>query len=242
MIAVLIVFVICAIPTFILGLFIRKGKGLMLISGYNTLPKALRDTIDKRWLSRSAGNMIIRLSVELVLLGVVLFFEIPFAFFIVFAILMIDSTVSSIRIYSRFPKTKMNVWSLRILMAITVAMLIGMPVLFYFGEREPNVFIYESSFRIDGMYGTEVPISTIRDIALIELSMRDIGTGMRRNGYSLGNTLKGHFGSGLLFVAASSSPTIRIERFTSNIYISFSDAEQTVGLYERLLEAVQAIE
>ena len=45
--AVLIIFAACVAPVFIMGLFIRKGKGLMLLAGYNTMPPQEREKINK---------------------------------------------------------------------------------------------------------------------------------------------------------------------------------------------------
>ena len=89
------------------------------------------------------------------------------------------------------------------------------------------------------MYGLEVDLANIRDITLLELSMREIGPGRRTNGYATGSTLRGHFTSGLLFVRPDSSPTIRIERERGpNIYISLRGSEATRILYSELSAAL----
>ena len=235
----LIIFGVCALPLFILGIFFRWEKGLILLSGYNTLPKELRDTIDKRWMGRAAGNMMIRMSIELALMGVAIYIESGILFAVFFAALMLDACFSSIRIYRKFPKTKMSEWGVRILVATSVIMIVGTGALFYAGEREPNITIGYDSIGIDGMYGTEIAFRSIREITLIESSMRDIGAGRRLNGYGgPGGMLKGNFTAGLLFVDSTSSPTIRITRFPQNIYISFRDSERTRALYAQMTGAI----
>jgi hypothetical protein len=91
------------------------------------------------------------------------------------------------------------------------------------------------------MYGLSVGLSEISNISLIERSMREIGPGMRTNGYGgIGGALKGHFqsnslGKKLLFVQAASSPTIKIERIDrKDIYMSFRDAETTRAVFSEL--------
>ena len=87
---------------------------------------------------------------------------------------------------------------------------------------------------ISAMYGLSVDFSDISDITLLEQSMREIGEGVRTNGFN-GGAWRGHFTAGLLFVVPDSSPTIRIERYTaSTIFISFRDSVQTPMLYDRL--------
>ncbi|MCL2565515.1 MAG: DUF3784 domain-containing protein [Defluviitaleaceae bacterium] len=237
--AVLIMMGVCAFPLLIMGLFLRRGRGLMLISGYSALPKAAKDRIDKIWLGRAAGNMLIRMSIELVLMGVAIYLEIGIFFVAIFALLMVDACFSSIRIYSVFPRTRKSVWGMRILIVTSVATIIGVGILFYFGEREPNITVGYNSVRIDGMYGVEIDFAAIREITLIESPMRDIGAGMRQNGFNLGTTLKGNFTRGRLFVDSDSSPTIRIELSPQNIYISFRDSGRTRSLYTELTGAIQ---
>lgn len=125
----------------------------------------------------------------------------------------------------------------------TVIVLIGLAVMFYFGEREPDVVINNDRIKIKGMYGLSINPSEITDISLIEKSMKEIGVGRRTNGYGgLGDTLKGNFksdtlGETLLFVRAGSSPTIKIGRAGKrDIYISYKNAERTNQLYKDLMQ------
>lgn len=75
----IIIFVLTTIPLFILGLFIKKGKGLMLIAGYNTLSKEERDKVNKEELSRTVGNLLIRMAIEILLLGVAINYRLKWA-------------------------------------------------------------------------------------------------------------------------------------------------------------------
>lgn len=54
--AALIVFSLLGLLFLILGVAFRRGKWLLLIAGYNTLPKAERDGIDAGKLGRLSGN------------------------------------------------------------------------------------------------------------------------------------------------------------------------------------------
>ena len=117
---------------------------------------------------------------------------------------------------------------------VLVVTLAGTAALFIVGEREPAVTVYGDSVRISAMYGTTVAFDNISEITLLNQSMREIGAGMRTNGYG-GAAWRGHFTAGLLFVRPDSSPTIRIERERgSSIFISFRDNAATEAVYREL--------
>ena len=129
--------------------------------------------------------------------------------------------------------------SAKIAIAITTVTLAGICALFIIGLREPVVTISSDSVRISAMYGLTVDFSEISNITLLDESMREIGAGVRTNGFN-GGAWRGHFTAGLLFVVPDSSPTIRIERYAaSTIFISFRDDGQTPMLYDRLRRYIQ---
>jgi len=126
-----------------------------------------------------------------------------------------------------------------ILFSAIIVLAIGL--LFYYGEKEPEVSILDNSIQIKAMYGLNVDLSDIDEISFIEKSMNDIGVGRRTNGYDgIGEALKGDFksdtlGDVLLFVCSKSSPTIKISRFSDkDIYISYKDREKTKKLFNEL--------
>jgi len=114
-------------------------------------------------------------------------------------------------------------------------------VLFFYGEKDPDVRILEDNIQINAMYGLKIDFSEIAEISLIEKSVEDIGVGRRINGYGgFGGTLRGNFksdvlGETLVFAQANSSPTIKIERIgRKDVYISFKNSESTERLYHDL--------
>ena len=129
--------------------------------------------------------------------------------------------------------------SSKIAIIITVASLAAVGVMFITGIREPIVTVHSDNIQISAMYGLNVDFSDISDISLLEQSMREIGAGIRINGFN-GGTWRGHFTAGLLFVVPDSSPTIRIERNRGDtIFINFRDYERTRSLYDELSYYVQ---
>lgn len=215
----------------------------MLLAGYNTLPKKEREKIDRKALSKTAGNLLLRVALELFLFGVAIHLRLKPAQIIFLIAFIADLCVTIFVMWRKYPG--LMAFKSRAAAAVTAAVsavaIIVVGGVFYFGEKEPAVSVTDAGLHIGGMYGADVAFSEITDISLLEKSMNDLGVGLRVNGYGgLGDALKGHFsidgaGRRLLFVRAESAPTILIRRAASeDIYISFSSAEKTKELYRQL--------
>ncbi|HHU75035.1 MAG TPA: hypothetical protein GXZ28_10530 [Clostridiales bacterium] len=125
---------------------------------------------------------------------------------------------------------------------ITVIIFIAMGFLFYYGEKDPEVSVYDDRIEIKAMYELNIDFSEIADISLIDKSVSDIGIGRRTNGYGgIGGALKGYFksdtlGESIVFVQSKASPTIKIERIhPRDLYINFRDSDSTKNLYNELI-------
>jgi len=241
---------IVIIPMLIMAIFLLNGKGAFLIAGYNTMGKAEQEQYDKEALCRFMGKTLIVICICMVFIFIGVHLGIPWITYtgIVFTFVFALACAVYTNTGKRFLKkdadlevvagiTRKNKVSMITVGVITIMLIIGLSVLIYQGEREPTVNVLDDGIQIRAMYGLTVGFSEIRDISLLEQSMREIGVGRRTNGYNAGGSLKGHFTSGLLFVQANISPTIRIERINgSNVYISFHDSEQTRMLYSELIQ------
>ena len=89
------------------------------------------------------------------------------------------------------------------------------------------------------IYGTEFPVSEIREISLVD----SIPSGARTNGAAAGDLLLGHFrldgvGDALLYVHTDQMPCIKIELEEKTIYFTAETEEETAALLELLKEAV----
>jgi len=128
-------------------------------------------------------------------------------------------------------------------MVFAVVILVGVGILILWTSRPANVNIADNAVQITGAYGAIIYFSDIQSIVLLEESMREIGPGRRRNGTNVGDTLRGRFDAGLLFVRnAEEGPTIRIDRHgDSPVFISLDESGDTRGLYMDLLGAANFI-
>ena len=242
--------IIMIILMLIMAAFLLNGKGAFLIAGYNTMGKAAQEQYDKEALCRFTGWLLIAVCFAMALILTGGHFGILWLMYagICLILLLAFGSIIYTNTGKRFLKKDADLGevsagitkSIKWIIIILVVTIIGVGVLFYQGEREPTVNIFDDNIQIRAMYGLSVDFSEISNVSLLEQSMREIGVGRRTNGYSTGNTLKGHFTSGLLFVQANESPTIRIERNSgSNIYISFRDGEQTEMLYNELMATIR---
>ncbi|EHQ89000.1 DUF3784 domain-containing protein [Desulfosporosinus youngiae] len=236
----MIIMEVCAVLLLVLGLFLKKGKGLMLLAGYNTMSKEERDLIDKRELSKAAGNLMFRAALALALLGLTIYFKLSWGTIILMVILIADPIILSVRMSAKMPKTTSR-GGIIVALVFTAVTFIFVGGLLFYGEKEPVVKISDNQIRIAGMYGLSVDFSDISSISLIEKSVADLGAGRRTNGYGgFSESLKGHFdspdlGKVLLFVKSGASPTLWIERESQeDIYLNFKDGEKTKALYQEL--------
>jgi uncharacterized membrane protein len=74
---------ITGILLFALGFFTRRFKLAMLISGYNTAPKHVKETYDIDKLTRLVGNLLMLSSLALILGGLLSYFVTILSMFII---------------------------------------------------------------------------------------------------------------------------------------------------------------
>ena len=244
-------------------LFIN-GKGSFLLAGYNTMSPEKKAQYNENVLLSFIGWLLIIYTIGL-LLGI-LMFDVGINWFgtIIMAVIHLalfwgivytnigirfkkittddSSNDVSPEVIRKAEKSKkiINIGAI----LISVIMLIGIGVMFYYGEKDPVVNITTTGINIRAMYGLNIDITDIAEISLLGNSMHDIGIGMRTNGYGgFGIRLKGNFqtdsfGQSLLFVNANSSPTIHISRKNaSDVFISNNNGEATRSLYQEIITA-----
>ena len=135
------------------------------------------------------------------------------------------------------PVSKRTVW---LIIIVTVVFVFATNLI---GEKDPTVNVYDDSIEIKSMFGTNINMDDIEEISLLDESMREIGIGIRTNGFGgFFGANKGHFeakdGSKMLiFTQANSVPTIQIQiKNGPPVYISFRDPSETIALFNELQE------
>jgi len=242
---------ILAATLVIMAVILMRGHAMFLIAGYNMLGDKERDMMDQKKLGKFMGKLLLVLAVCMLVMGLGIRLDMPILTMIATVAVVVASMGAVVYGYTgkRFLKdgieadeyrarwniqdSKFGMKSAAIVFTVTFV-IVG--ALLYFGEREPVITVNSNSIHIDGIYGTTIYLVEVMDIELINETMADIGTGIRRGGYGgLTGTLKGNFTAGLLFVDSRQAPTIRIERWNdADVFISFSDPQATQVLYYQL--------
>ena len=138
---------------------------------------------------------------------------------------------------------KILLWLMGIMAFGTLTVMVVVPILLFFGEKEPTVKIVDNSIQISGLYGVKIDFTEIIDISLMENKISSIGLTMRMHGYGSRNTQKGYFqsnrhGSVLLFTRTNSLPTIHIQRKgKADVFLNFRNNAATRTLYDELKTA-----
>ena len=260
----IIIFGIVVIALIILATLLLNGKGAFLIAGYNTASKEEKSKYDEKALCRFVGWLLIVISFCMLLFPAGYYFEMAWLAYCGIAIIMLGSfgaviyantgnhfrknIDSEVSVTDENKDTKSTAKSAMVATSvISVIVLIAVVVMFYQGDKDPDVNILDNGVQIKAMYGLNIDFTDITDISLIEKSMSEIGLGRRMNGYGgIGEALKGNFqsdilGETLLFVQSRSTPTLRIERTNGkDIYISFRNGETTETLYHEMIVNIPA--
>ena len=136
--------------------------------------------------------------------------------------------------------------SARTTIFIIIITIVFIIVLTMIGEKAPVVNVLDDRIEIKSMFGTTISKDDIAEISILDKSMREIGVGLRTNGYGgFTGTYKGQFkandGSAMLvFAQVDAAPTIQIQ--TKNgppVFISFRDNNRTKELVQELIEKYQ---
>jgi len=253
-----------ALPLIILAIFLLNGKGAFFIAGWNTMSSDKKAAYDEKAICKATGWLLLMLSAImmlwplggyigsslLIIVSSIIFLVLTFGF--VFYVNISKRFRSGIEpgdlttTTERKPMSRGKKVAIVLGIVLSAQVFIGMGIMFYQGERDPRVTINNDHIRISSLYGRDISLTSVAEITLINSSMKETGIGRRTNGYSSGGpALKGYFnsmehGTQVLFVYATSSPTIKISQNLGGvIYISFRNSDKTVITYQELSTAMQ---
>lgn len=107
--------------------------------------------------------------------------------------------------------------------------------------RNPAVTFSGDRMIIEGLYGTSLAKTEVKDVSLLEepLTLLDKTNGSALLGVFKGNFTSDELGAALVYVRDSSSPWICIRREGAPVLLCLSSASDTVALYERIVSWVK---
>ena len=140
-------------------------------------------------------------------------------------------------------RNKTSRFTLFIGLSITIITVIISGILFYYGDKDPDIRIENNSVTILSLYQTRLDFDNIEGIEIIHQSMYELGLGTRISGYKgFTQAAKGRFrsptyGDIVVYVQGNTKVTIRIHVSNQNdVFISLRSVDATKALYDKLIK------
>lgn len=223
-----------------LGFAVKYLKWYWLISGYNTASPERKKQYDIAGLSRLSGNFSFLLAGMMVAAGVFTWLKMDIALLVEMGLVFLSICIllvkaqkfdgAALRPDGRLkpgPKTTL------LLLSIFIVFIYGMLI---YGALPTAVEASPEALVIKGMYGTEVPWASVREVTLLNALPK---IAYKANGYNLGTRLKGFFrlrsgGRVRLFIINGRPPYIDIVTERERIILNLQEPEETRRLYQRI--------
>ena len=223
---------------FLIGAGLLVVKYPMLISGYNTMPKADREKIDIRPYSIFMRKVFVVMGIIIITGGFLLRLIDQRSWFSVLGFVTIITGCGLLiregrRLTKNIQTSKYQKWSFRIAIVITLLVF-----LFVFNIGLPaKIEVKDNTFVIHNSYGMRIPTDSITDVEITD-ELPTITT--RSNGLGFGNYQKGYFrtkefGTVMLFFHSGHGPYLVIKSTTKPpVFINRNTKEEIEALYRAL--------
>jgi len=227
-------------------------KQTWLIAGVNTMSKKEKEKVDLEYIGKYFG-LFFGIFGGIMILGVFIctylnimnYFHrsMPIAIlaFCAFLILYFN-VIKRKRIYNKTDTAQtqsMDVPTKKWRKFISIAIVAPAGLLIYFGYKEPKVVIDTNAFKLNGLYGVNLPFTEIAEADTIVWSKMP-AISRRTNGISLNKVHRGKFRTAdgekiHLSIQCGVSPVIRIvEQDGSVYYINRKNAAETRQIFKKL--------
>ena len=240
----------------LIGIVVGVFKQTGLIAGVNTMSREKKAKMDMDYLAKYfglffgifGGIMIVGVFI-CTYLNIMNYFHrsMPIAIlsFCAFIILYFN-VIKRKRIYNKNDAiqtqpidVQTKKWRKYIPAAIVTATVIPVGLLIYFGYKEPKVIIDANAFKLEGLYGVNMPFSRIAEADTIVWSKMP-AISIRTNGISLNKVSRGKFKTAdgekiHLSIHCGVSPVIKIvEKDGSVYYINRKNAAETRQIFKKI--------
>jgi hypothetical protein len=134
-----------------------------------------------------------------------------------------------------FPESK---WLILAPFAIMFVISIPVALIIYMGYKEPNVSFESSTFRLQGIYSINIPISEITKVDT--LSWPEMPAFWRTNGFAFSKVNRGHYkttkdDNAYMNVHSGVNPVIRIvDKQGVVYYINRKNADETRQIFNKI--------
>lgn len=231
---------------FILSIVLLSGKGSWLIAGYNTSRKEQQEKYDKKKLSRSAGVMLLIVTVATLSLTLL------HINFIIYAIIIFISVIITIIFMNKYcqkpisedekPNTNFEKgpWqnnNTKMLTGIGIVVIVGIitAISMFYSSKPPVYSVNDGTFIISTEFGQKINLSDIKSVQV----KNDLPANLSKvNGLGLGTILKGKFTSNIgdvtVYIDSSIPPYIYINTTSGLIILNNQSKTKTQTLFSEL--------
>ena len=242
-----IVFILMAFLFLLIGIVVKHFKCYFLIAGYNTMTKEQQAKVDIEKTGNIVGNFGYAMFFIQILASVLGYFKYEtLSFMISFISIMVGVIIVFIKAErydgnDRNPDGSIKKGKKIMIAVISVfftAIIIGISILMFSGNKASDIIIGNNYIEIKGMYGTDILIDDIKEVSLEESIPKIIA---KTNGSNLGSKLKGNFkleelGKVKLFIDKDKPPFIFMKLDQSYIIINFESRQATEDIYKKIKE------
>jgi hypothetical protein len=230
---------------FVIAYFLYFKEAYWLISGVNTSP---RQTAHERYnlpgLTKHLGRMcgllgfIVLVSAVGAFAGLEMLFMLPLCLVFVIVPVFLFGTER----YMYEGKKSQRIINI-VITAFMAAVVIFVAVTTVVGAKVPVIEIKDEKLMIESMYGAEIPLESIKQVQMIDLTGRKIG---KLNGFNMGNNLKGRFavedlGSVKLYQQGKPCISVLITTSDDTYIINLGSEAENESLKTKITDAVNKV-
>lgn len=187
-----ILFIVIGFIMFILAYFLYFKEAYWLISGVNLRPRqTVRERYDLPGLTKHMGRMCALIGLILLVSGIGTFLDLDMVVIVPlgFIFIVVPAFLFGSERYMYEGRRTQRILNL-VITAVLAVIVFFTAVMMVSGARAPKIYIEDESLVIESVYGTEIPLDSIQNVAMIELEGRQLS---KINGFDLGDRLRGRF-------------------------------------------------
>lgn len=238
-----ILFMVLSAIMFVIAYFLYFKEAYWLISGINTSPRqTVRERYDLPGLTKHMGRMCALIGLIMLVSGFGAFSGLDLLFAVPLGLIFIIVPIFlfGIERYMYVGRKSQRIINIVITVFLT-AVAVFTAVMLISGSRAPSIYIEEESLVIKSVYGAEIPLDSVQQIGMADLTGREIS---KINGFNLGNNLKGRFyveGLGKIIIFQQGKPcnSILVETEEKTYLINLGTAAENDILRKEIINAVR---
>ena len=237
-----IIFIIISAALFLMAYLLYYRQAYWLISGVNFSP---RETVHERYdlpgLTRHLGRMCALIGLVMLVSGIGAFagndmlLAIPIGSIFIMLPIFLFGTERYMYV-GRKTQRIINI----VITALMGVVLIFVVTTTLVGMRPPEIRIQDGNLEIKSMYGTEIPLDSIRQVDMVDLKGRMIG---KLNGFNMGDNMKGTFavedlGMVTLYQQGEPCSSVRIITGSKTYLINLGSEAENIKLKSQIMRAM----